>query len=107
MAAKKKSLRTVRRSTERESDKLARDREKLASLEEGGSAERPIEVVTAAVIEGYASSMPCARCTQSVRVVEHTAETAGGVRVRVVRVKCGACGSSRSVYFRIVSALPN
>ncbi len=107
MAAKKKSPRTVRRALDRESEKLSKDREKLASLEAGGAPDRPIEVVTSSVIEGYAASMPCARCTQPVRVVEHTAETIGGARVRVVRVQCSSCGTTRPVYFRIVSALPN
>ena len=58
----KKRPRTERRERERALDKLARDREKLARLELGGSAERPIELESASQVEPHARSLRCTRC---------------------------------------------
>jgi hypothetical protein len=33
--------------------------------------------------------------------VEHAAETIDGVRLRVARVTCTACGTGRAIYFRL------
>ncbi len=99
-----KRARTERREAEREAAKLARARMRLAELEEGGAPERPIEVASASVIEVHASSLPCASCgALGVRVEEHEAERGQ----RVVRVKCPRCGTRRSIWFRIGTALPS
>ncbi len=92
--------------------KLARARVKLAELEPGGAADRPIEVASASVIEPHATSMPCAACgATSLRVDEHVAVTLGegtdARRLRVVRARCAACGHRRDVYFRIGTTLAN
>jgi DNA-directed RNA polymerase subunit RPC12/RpoP len=109
MAQKKKPLppRAVRREAERSALKLARDRERLAALEAGGSPERPIELASASQVEGTARSTPCARCGGEVRVEEHLAETIGGARLRVVHVACPACGYKRPMYFRLGGPLLN
>jgi hypothetical protein len=107
-----KRSRTERREREREAQKLARARVKLADLEPGGAADRPIEVASASVIEPHALSMPCAACgTASIRVDEHIAVTVGEAgderRLRVVRARCATCGHRRDVYFRIGTTLAN
>ena len=106
MAAKKRP-RTERREADRAAEKLARDRERLAALEPGGCPERSIEVSSASLVEPQAASTPCARCGERVRVDEHTAETIDGMRVRVAKVRCVACGTRRSLYFRIGTTLLN
>ena len=60
--------RTQRRRAERAAVKDAARRLKLASLEPGGTGERPISVASASVIEPRASSQPCVVCGESVRV---------------------------------------
>lgn len=108
MSAKRKpSARAQRREAERATEKLMRDREKLASLEPGGAPERPIEISSASEVEVVARSMPCARCGSEVRVDEHLAETIGASRLRVAKVACSFCGARRAVYFRIRASLPN
>lgn len=109
-----KRARTERREAEREASKLARARVKLASLEAGGSAARPIEVTSASIIEPHASSMPCAACgAHGLRVDEHVAITMDGEgseparRLRVARVICQRCGTRREVFFRIGTVLPS
>lgn len=107
-----KRSRTERREREREAQKLVRARVKLAELEAGGAADRPIEVTSASVIEPHAMSMPCAACgATAIRVDEHVAVTLGqGAderRLRVVRARCAACGHRRDVYFRIGTTLAN
>jgi len=108
MAGKKKpqSPRAARREAERAAVKLARDRERLASLEPGGSPERPIEITSASEVEVMARAEPCPRCSGSMRVEEHLAETIGTQRLRIARVVC-SCGVRRSIYFRLGAGLPN
>lgn len=101
MPKKKPSPRNERRAAERDAEKLARDREKLARLEAGGTPERPLDVDSASIVEPHALSMRCLRCDGANRLVEHTAETVGGARLRAVRLSCGRCGTPRTVWFRI------
>jgi hypothetical protein len=93
--------RTERRAQERALEKLRKQSEKLAVLEEGGAPERPIDVESAAQVEPHARAIPCARCGEATRVDEHTAETIDGARLRVARTSCPSCGAKRSIYFRI------
>ncbi len=100
--------RTVRRANDREIEKLRDARAKLASVEVGGSPGRPREVTSAAVIEGQARSLGCARgCEGEARIEEHTAETIDGDRLRVVTTECPRCGAKRRVYFRLKTDAPN
>ncbi|MRG93360.1 hypothetical protein [Polyangium spumosum] len=109
MTGKKKPLsaRAARREAERAAVKLARDRERLASLEPGGAPSLPIEITSASEVEIAARGKPCARCGGEVRVEEHLAETVGTSRLRVARVFCPACGARRAIYFRLGAGLPN
>lgn len=82
---------------------------KLAILEQGGGADRPIEVSSASTVEPHAGGLPCAGCGESgVRVEEHVAVTTeDDRRLRVARVRCARCGAARSIYFRIGTVLPS
>jgi hypothetical protein len=95
------SERAARRAAARADAKLSRARERLALVETGGSAERPVVVESASQIEPHAASLSCIHCGTSYRVDDHTAETLGGASVRVVRAHCPFCGSARTIYFRI------
>ena len=92
---------------EREAAKLARAREKLASLEQGGAPDRPIEVRSASLVQVIAVDRPCPTCQGKVRVEEHTAETIAGRPLRAAHVKCVQCGGKRVLWFRIGTTLPN
>jgi hypothetical protein len=96
---RKRPERTERRARERDARQLVRDREKLAKLVAGGAREYPLEVPTAAVIEGRAEAMPCPQCNGELRVAEHRSEGGG---LRAVDVTCRQCGVSRTLWFRIV-----
>ncbi len=95
--------RTARRVAERDARRLVRDRERLAGLARGGSADRPLEVETSAVIEGRARAMPCAQCEGEYTVDDHQAEQG----LRAVKVTCRRCHVARTLWFRIVAAGPN
>ena len=88
--------RTLQRAQDREAEKAVAARQKLASLEVGGSAERPESVQSACVIEPHAESRSCYACGGSVRVLEHQAVSG----LRVVSVRCKDCGRARDVFFR-------
>lgn len=108
MGAKKKlSPNAQRRALARAADKLVRQRERLAMLADGAAPDRPIEVVSASVVEAQAASNFCLRCEASCRVVEHAAVTLGERRLRVVRLECPQCGTARALYFRIVGEALN
>lgn len=107
MAAKKSRPRTKLRAATRASEKLAEARQRLFELEAGGSSERPLSVVSAAVVEAHAESVPCPRCEGKHDVVEHVALTLNGVRLRQAKLRCRQCGTTRSMWFRINDALPN
>jgi DNA repair exonuclease SbcCD ATPase subunit len=98
---KPKRSRTARREMERKVERLAKDRERLFGHEPGGSAERPIEVDSAAVVEVRARSVPCPTCGGEHDVNEHAAVTTRGDRLREVKLRCRRCGASRSLWFRL------
>ncbi|MGH7284956.1 MAG: hypothetical protein ACRELY_25800 [Polyangiaceae bacterium] len=104
MAKRKLSPNAQRRAAQRAREKIADASEKLAKLERGGSPERPIELESASLVEPHAR-LPCVRCGQEVRVIEHEAKTIGERRLRVVKTKCTRCGAIRVLYMRITTPL--
>jgi hypothetical protein len=102
--SRKRPARTERRRAERSARELVRDREKLAALSPGGSAERPIAVPSAAVVEIRARAMPCPQCEGRYRIREHRS---AGPGVREVSVVCERCHVARVLWFKIVSDEPN
>ncbi len=102
MAKKPVSPRTARRAQERAAVKLARGRERLATLEAGGDASRPVEVESASQIEPHALGFACLRCDGTNRLEEHAALTVDGQPLRVARLRCALCGARRAMWFRIV-----
>lgn len=102
-----KPTRKERRQLERDLRKDVRGRMRLASLEEGGSAARPIVVASASLVEPTAKSIPCVACGSHVLLHDHEAEmTSEGPR-RVVHVKCFQCGAPRMLYFMVQSSFAN
>jgi hypothetical protein len=101
MAARTPKTRTLRRARGRMQEKLVRDLERLARLEPGGAADRPIDVASPAQVDVMAEARPCPLCQGSLRLIEHAAATVDGVRLRVAHLACTACGVRRHVYFRL------
>jgi hypothetical protein len=93
--------RTAKRAALRASDKLVRQRERLFTLEPGGSSERPIEIESPSVVELRAAALTCPRCEVAFRVEEHRAPSVDGMRLREARVTCPRCGQRRSIWFRL------
>ena len=98
---KRRRTRTLRRAQTREAEKLLRDRERLALLEAGGTAERPCELESASLVEPRAKSLACLRCDSGTHIETHTAEQCAGRLVRVVCLRCPRCGYRRTVYFHV------
>jgi hypothetical protein len=104
---RKLSPRAERRVHARAAEKAARDRERLARIEEGGTPERPFELESASQIEPHALAASCLRCDGPNRLEEHAAVTVNDQRLRVVRMKCARCGASRAMWFRLAPKLPS
>lgn len=107
MAKKKLSGRAQRRQDERAAEKLADARERLALLEAGGVAARPLQVTSASQVEPHALALPCLRCDGAQRLDEHAAVTVNGERLRVARTTCARCGTPRETWYRIAPDLPS
>ena len=99
---KKKRPRTDARERLRAQQKIVRDRERLAALE--NSRERPIAVTASSVIPVRARALPCHQCKSGVQILEERAESA---ELRAVDVQCQRCGARRVLWFRIESPLAN
>ncbi len=82
---------------------LVRDRERLAELSRG-SAQSPIPVASASVVDVRASAMTCPQCEASYRVDDHRAPASG---LRAVDVRCRQCGVARTLWFRLIEFAPN
>jgi predicted RNA-binding Zn-ribbon protein involved in translation (DUF1610 family) len=105
----KRSERTLRREQERTVTRLRDDRERLFRLEPGGNPDHPLDASSAAVIEAHAMGVPCPQCGASQEVTEHVALVHGPERVRLreTKLRCRQCGSTRSLWFKIVGTGPN
>jgi hypothetical protein len=93
--------RRERRERARELSQHVRDLERLARLEPGGAADRPLPIDSPVLVELRAVARPCPLCGGSLRLEEHAAERVGGVRLRVATVACTQCGTRRRIYFRL------
>jgi hypothetical protein len=101
VAEGKPKTRATRRARERAHAELVRDLERLARLEEGGSAARPIAVASPSQVDVLAQQKSCPLCHGHLRLEEHVAATVDGARVRVARMACAACGVRRALYFTL------
>jgi len=100
-----KLKRKSRRERVRAHTKLVCDLERLASLEEGGAACRPIVVDTPAVIDIRAVARACPLCEGTLKLEQHAAEEIEGTRLRIATVVCTHCGVRRRRYFRLARGL--
>lgn len=99
--------RTLERKQERARERLAADRERLFELEAGGAPRVALQVPSPSVIDAHAARVPCPRCDGKLELIEQAAVTLDGVRLREARLKCRACGTPRSLWFRILSETSN
>lgn len=93
--------RTARRVAERDAQKLIRDKQRLVELEPGGSAARPLDVTTPAVIEGRARATPCVQCGGELAIDEHVVAPDPSHSLRLIRARCRRCHTRRELYFRL------
>lgn len=106
-SSKKSRPRTLRRVEERRLRKLVADRLKLAAVEPGGYAGRPLDVSSAAIVESRATALGCAVCAGTLRSLAHDARTVDGVSLRLVKARCVECETERCVWVRIVAPMMN
>ena len=99
--------RRQRRAQERELRKQVRLREGLAARLPGGSADRPIDVASASIVEGKARATPCIQCEGDLEVrCERAVSTARGV-LREIALACRRCHAPRTLWFRVVPPAAN
>ncbi len=96
-----KRPRTLRREADRETEALIAAKEKLATLEAGGTEERPLAVESASLVEPRALRERCLACDSAVDLVDHRAVHVRGTLVREVVVKCKRCARRRALWIRV------
>lgn len=101
------SAKIDRRRAERKARALVQAGEQLARLEPGGSPERPLEVVSTAVVEDRARRLGCVPCGGELSISDHAVDRHDEELLRKVSARCQRCHHVRVVWFRITPPLPN
>jgi hypothetical protein len=100
-----KRPRNERRKAERALRKQVVARERLSAAGPGGASDRPIPVVSAALVEVRARATPCIQCGGELDLKSHEAPSGS---LRVARLQCRLCHAPRELWFRIEpGALPS
>jgi hypothetical protein len=99
--------RRARRERDRALRKQVRRTEALAGGLPGASPERPIDVVSASVIEGKARAMPCVQCGGDVELRGDRATSTPRGILREIALACRRCHAPRTLWFRIAPPAAN
>jgi hypothetical protein len=96
--------RRQQREQQRALRKAVRQVERLASELPGGSAERPLDVTSASVVETRARAMRCLQCDAEEMELrgDRATSTARGV-LRQLAMVCRRCHAARAVWFRVAA----
>ena len=93
--------RRKQREQQRALRKLVRRTEGLAGELPGGSADHPIDVASASIVEGKARATPCIQCGGDLELRgDRATSTARGV-LREIALVCRLCHAPRTLWFRI------
>ncbi len=95
----KKPPKKKKRAPPTELTKLKRQ---LAEITPGGTPGRPIEVVSASVVELAALDRECIGCGGQPKLVDHTVIADPDRSLRAVRVRCPRCDTQRTLFVEIV-----
>jgi hypothetical protein len=87
--------------------KLVRQTESLAAELPGGSPEQPIDVTSAAVVEGKARATPCIQCGGDLDLRGDRATSTGRGILRELALVCRRCHAPRTLWFRVAPAAVN
>lgn len=99
--------RTKKRALDRALRKEVRRTEALAGDLPGGSPEQPIDVASAAIVDGKARGTPCIQCGGDLDLRgDRAASTARGV-LRELALVCRRCHAPRTLWFRVTPARSN
>jgi len=93
--------RKKQREQERALRKLVRRTEGLAGELPGGSAQRPIDVASASIVEGKARATPCIQCAGDLELRGDRATTTPRGVLRELALACRRCHAPRTLWFRI------
>jgi predicted RNA-binding Zn-ribbon protein involved in translation (DUF1610 family) len=107
MSKPKVRPRTARREAQRQADVIERTRDRIVRLQPGGSADWPITVESAVLVERRAAEFKCTQCGDELDIKSHDAKVVGTSRRRIVGASCRSCGHVRTLWFTIVEPVEN
>jgi hypothetical protein len=97
--------RKARRALERDLDKARDLARRVHELGPGGSPDRPVELVSPSQVDVDAVARPCPICAGTLQLDAHEVAEHRGLRLRLARSHCRACGARWSRYYRIGAVL--
>ena len=105
--AKPPRPRRAQREQSRALRKQVRRTERLANELPGGSPDHPIDVASAAIVEGKARGTPCIQCGGDLELRgDRATATARGV-LREIALACRRCHAPRTLWFRVAPVAAN
>jgi hypothetical protein len=99
--------RKKQREEERALRKQVRRTQRMAGELPGGSAEQPIDVASASVVEGKARATACVQCGGDLELRGDRATSTGRGILREVTLACRRCHAPRTLWFRVVPPAAN
>jgi hypothetical protein len=99
--SRSKGGRAHRRELERQVKKSEASVDRALAMLPGGSADHPIPIESASLVEVRAVREPCPRCAGDSELVEHRAVVVGERRLREAHLRCRQCRKERSVWFAL------
>ena len=103
--ARKRKLRRLGRANQKAAQELLDELEELAQRKAGGSPNNPITVSSPVQVDSKSEAIPCPRCEGPMRLIQHTADTIDGERLRVADCRCVTCGVARKFFFQLENPL--
>jgi hypothetical protein len=107
MAKKPPRHRTLRRAAAQSAKRLEDKLDRLGAELPGGSAERPLTVASASVVEVRARAARCLVCEGEMAIRAHDAAGSSERPLRRIDLVCASCRRPRSLWFRIEQPAPN
>lgn len=107
MSKKPPRPRAARRAAAQANRRAVERVEKLGTQLPGGSAEQPLRVTSASVVEVRARAARCLVCDGELELRAHLSEADASGDLRRVELACRACGRPRRLWFRVEPVLPS
>jgi ribosomal protein S27AE len=103
--ARPRTGRAERRAIERRLKRADADVDRVLVELPGGSADHPLSIESASLVEVRAVREPCPRCGGESELTDHRALVVRQRRLREARLRCRQCQKERSIWFALPGSI--